>query len=130
MPVLPIELQSIASHGMGAGWLGRRGVHRQQSGGLGFGLPWLAALVAALFVAGGTGAGVAEPRKGPSATMPVLPVDLETLALGEQNTHLFRCYRDAGQRAVVFCLARRMFLVDKTNAFVANSLSLQMTANR
>jgi hypothetical protein len=128
--VEPVELQCVAAYRMGAGGLGRRGVHGQNSCRLALRLSRLAAFLGALVVAGGAGAGIAQPGKGPGAAMPVLPVDLQALALGEQHTHLLRGEGDARQGAILFRLARRMFLVDKTYAFVAHTFSLQMTDYR
>jgi len=95
---------------LGLGWPGLR--------------PWLAR--SSLQVAQGQ----ASRSQAKVQAVAVLPVDLQSLALGEQDAHLLRGDGDARQGAVVFRLARRVFLVDKADAFVAHDFSLQWAAAR
>ena len=98
---MPVELEGVAAYGMGAGGLGRRGVHLKWVGWLGFGLAGLAVLLGALLIAGGAGASVAEPGESPCAAMAVLPVDFQALAFGEEYTHFFRSDGNAGEWAIL-----------------------------
>ena len=127
---MPVELEGVAAYGMGAGWLGRRNKHWEHGGWFGFGLAGFAAGVVAFLVAGGAGAGFAEPGKGPSAAVAVLPVNLEAFAFREQDADLFWSNGDAGERTVFFRLAGDVVFFDETNAFVAHEYRLQVTDYR
>src|ERR1700677_3920528 len=101
----------------------RRLVHLQQRGRLGLRLAWLAAGGSAFLMAGGAGAGIAQPGKVPAALVPVLPVDLHARAGRLLHPDTGRLGRLAGQIAMRGLLRpplRRLFLADKSDAFVAH----------
>src|ERR1700677_4209564 len=130
MSVLPVELQGVAADRVGGDRPGGWRVHGQNRCWLSHRLAGFTAFFFPLFVTGGTGAGIAQPGKAPGAAMSVLPVNLQALALRDQNAHLLRSEGDAGQRAVAARFTRRVLLIDKANAFVTHSLSLPRRAVR
>src|SRR6476620_7415682 len=75
--VEPVELESIAAHGVGARRLDGRGVHGQERCGLRLGLAGFAAFRFAFVDASGARAGIAQPGEVPTALVAISPVDLE-----------------------------------------------------
>ncbi len=128
--VLPVELNSIAADGVSTGRLGRRREHGQDIGGFGFGLTRLAAIGLAQVDAGGTGAGLAQPRKAPRAVVTIDPIDLHALAFGEQNANLLGRNGDLGQCAGLFTFVVLVLLGGDADAFVCHEYSLQRPENR
>jgi len=103
----------------------RRARLRQQSGWLGFGLARFATLLRPLLNARCAGAGLAQPCKAPRALVPVGPVDLYPLALGQQYAHLLRRDGNVGKRAILRISARLFVFSREANAFVTHISSLQ-----
>src|ERR1035437_1601479 len=88
--VVPFELQCVLADGRHFDRTGRLLIHRQQ--GLGFRL-WLARCAAgllALFMAGGAGAGVAQPTESPRALVAGAPVNLHAAAFTLLDTDFQR----------------------------------------
>src|ERR1700759_4879373 len=88
--VLPVELEGITADRVGAGWARRRFIELQKLLRLRLGVAGLAALLFALFDAGGAGAGIAQPGEGPVAAVTVFPVDLHPGALGLEDANFGR----------------------------------------
>ena len=61
--------------------------------------------------------------------MTIRPINLEPLAFGEQNAHLFRGNGNTGKRAVAFVLGGLLIFADEADAFVAHEYSLQFTVD-
>ncbi len=84
---------------------------------------WLAGLAPLgfpLLVAGGAGAGIAQPGEAPVAPVPVFPDDLEALAGGLLHADLRRRHRLARQLRLRGAL--RLFRADQANPFVTHTL--------
>ena len=119
--VVPGEVESVVSHwrdGVGA----RRGLIHGQEG-------WFfvrrladgAAGLLALGVAGGAGAGVAQPGEAPCAAMAVFPIDFEAGAFTLMHAHLDGLALFGGQLAFLARFALKLFFGDESNAFVAHA---------
>src|SRR5271163_3602298 len=124
VPIQPIELNSVASHSMGAGRPRWRLIHLQQLRSSRLRLTRLAMLLLPLFHTGSAGAGIAQPGEVPLAVMPVFPVNLHASAFGLKDAHFGRRQRLFGKaaRAMVFAiLAFLFFFAEKANSLVAHA---------
>src|SRR6202007_2873578 len=82
--VEPVELNRVATHGVGTRGLRRRLIHRKEFRCFLPSLPNLPPFVLPLVHACGTRTAVAQPDKAPRAPVAVRPVNLQSLALREQ----------------------------------------------
>ena len=128
--VVPLELDRISPHTPGAIGLYRRSVHGQQRLWPGLRLPSRPAFLAALFKTGCTRAGIAQECEAPRARVAVGPIDLHTLALGQQHSHLRRSRYASIERLLFRVLACLLFGRHDTDSFMTHRNSLQGTGVR
>ena len=90
MAVVPLEFEGVLADGCDfdrARWVF---VHHEEGLGFGLRLSGLAAGLIAFFVAGGAGAGVAQPAEVPVTLVAIAPVDLDAGAFGLLDADLLR----------------------------------------
>ena len=129
MPILPVELDGVTADAVRACGLGRSGIHGQQGSRFGFRLASFAPLGIAFVDAGGAGARIAKPCEIPCASVPVLPVDLETGALGDLHAHLVWSDCDARERLLGIVVPGLLFFVNEAYAFVTHDSILVRRAS-
>jgi hypothetical protein len=126
MAVIPAKADRITANRGNRFRPRRRLVHLQQRGRLRLGLAWSTAGCPALFVAGGTRAGIAQPGEIPAALMAVFPIDLHACAGRLLHPDTGGLGGFAGQITMRGLLRQplRLLLADKSDAFVAHRYPL------
>jgi hypothetical protein len=117
--VFPVELKRVAADGGDGLGLGGGRVHGEKLRGCGFGLAGIETRGFAHVIAGGAGAGVAEPLESPRAFVSVGPVDLKAFALGEEDAD-FEGSDGFARELVGLFTAGFFFFADDADAFVTH----------
>ena len=118
--VAPCEADGVGADGGDGGGSRGRLVHGEQVVGFGAGFAGLAACCVALFVAGGAGAGVAEPGEGPGAAVPVFPFDFHACAFGFVDADFGGLDGFGGELGVLLLGAAGLLFGNEADSFVAH----------